>query len=83
MFQVNSQLDLCLIVVENIRVGCVLVGWSPRMLYFFKALSGGIKLQEDGVNVGRPGTYWGIDSLTLDHSVTLPLPWLLVFITMS
>lgn len=53
------------------------------MLYFFKALSGGIKLQEDGVNVGRPGTYWGIDSLTLDHSVTLPLPWLLVFITMS
>lgn len=33
------------------------VGWLEPPHIFFQALSGGIKLQEDGVNVGRPGTY--------------------------
>lgn len=42
-----------------------------------------MKLQEDGVNVGRPGTYGGIDLFTLDRSVTLALPPLLVFVLMS
>lgn len=75
-------------VVPNIKVGLVCVGWSQpphTFLLIFLALSRGIKLQEGGVNVGRPGTYagGGLDSFTMDHTVTLPLPWTQVFVPMS
>lgn len=49
--------------------------WLVRApAHFIFPLSRGIKLQEAGVNVGRPGTYGGIDLFTLDRSMTLPLP---------